>query len=96
MTTKELYTQKLQAQLDEWKADIAKLKARAEGESADAQLALHKQVESLERGVAEAEKKLRELAAASEEAWDTVSNNIEAAWHSLKTAVTDAYAKLKS
>jgi len=31
MSEKELYQQKLQAQLDEWKAEIDKLKAKAAG-----------------------------------------------------------------
>lgn len=31
MNERELYKQKFQAQLDEWKADIAKLKAKASG-----------------------------------------------------------------
>jgi len=34
MNEKELFRQKFQAQLDEWKADIAKLKAKASGAEA--------------------------------------------------------------
>jgi len=45
MNEKELFRQKFQAQLDEWKADIAKLKAKASGAEADVQIAINKQVE---------------------------------------------------
>jgi hypothetical protein len=38
MNEKELYQQKKQAQLDEWKAEVDKLKAKASGASADAQM----------------------------------------------------------
>jgi len=46
MNEKELFKQKFQAQLDEWKADIAKLKAKASGAEADVQIAINKQVEA--------------------------------------------------
>lgn len=38
MSEKEIYQQKTQAQLDEWKAEVDKLKAKAFGSSADAQM----------------------------------------------------------
>ncbi len=44
MNEKELYQQKKQAQLNEWKAEFDKLKAKASGASADAQLELNKQI----------------------------------------------------
>ncbi len=95
-TNKELHKQKLQAQLDGWKADIAKLKAKATAEAADAQLAMHKQFDVLEKNMDEAQAKLAELAEAGEEAWDSVKHGVESAWHSLTTAVSDAMSKFKS
>lgn len=79
MDTKELHKQKLQTQLDEWKADIAKLKAKAIGESAEAQIAMQKQFAALETHVEEAQAKMTELGEASEEAWDTVKTGVESA-----------------
>jgi predicted nucleic acid-binding Zn-ribbon protein len=96
MSTKELYKQKLQAQVDGWKADIAKLKAKAAGEAADAQITMHKQFEAFEHKVDEAQAKLGELAEASEEAWDSVKHGVEAAWGSLKSAAGDAVSKFKN
>ena len=48
MNEKELYQQKKQAQLDEWKAEVDKLKAKASGASADAQLELNREIDTLE------------------------------------------------
>jgi hypothetical protein len=95
MNEKELYKQKFQAQLDEWKADIAKLKARASGAEADAQIAMNKQVEALEHKLEDARAKLSELTGASEEAWDSVKLRAESAWVSLKSAVSDAVSRFK-
>lgn len=95
MTEKERYKQKVQAQLDEWKADIAKLKAKASGAKADAQIAMNKQVEALERKLQDAQAKLSELAEASEDAWDSVKKGGESAWDSLKSAVSDATSRFK-
>ena len=64
MGDKELYEQKKQAQLDEWKADLDKLKAKASGASADAQLEMNKQIKALESKIEEGKAKLSELAKA--------------------------------
>ncbi len=95
MNDKKLYKQKIQAQLDEWKADIAKLKAKASGAEADAQLEMNKKVEALDRKLKNAQIKLSELTGASEDAWDSVRKGAESALDSLKTAVNDAASKFK-
>lgn len=96
MNDQSLHTQKLQAQLDEWKADIDKLKARAKGASVDAQIDMHKRVDALDARVTEAGAKLEELAAAGADAWDGLKKNMEHTWAGLKTSMQDAAEKLKS
>ena len=59
MNEKALYQQKKQAQLDEWKADIAKLKAKAEGASAETQLAMNEQLKGLQARIDEGNSKPR-------------------------------------
>jgi uncharacterized protein YoxC len=93
MNDKELYMQKLQAQMDEWNADIAKLKAKAAGAKADVQIEMNTQVEALDRRMQEVGGKLSELAEASEEAWDSVKKGVESAWGSLKSAFGDAASR---
>ncbi|MCI0653690.1 MAG: hypothetical protein L0Y39_04350 [Methylococcaceae bacterium] len=95
MNEKEMYQQKLEAQLDEWKADIAKLKAKASGAKADAQIAMNKHIEALERRLEDAQVKLSELVNASDNAWNSVKTGVESAWNSLRFALSDAASKFK-
>jgi len=96
---KEQYKQKKQAQLNEWKAEVDKLKAKAAGVSTDVQLELHKQIETLESRIEEGNAKLAELVDAgkdtSEEAWESMKDGVESAWDSMKSAYNDAAAKFK-
>ena len=95
MNEKELYQQKKQAQLDEWKADVNKLKAKASGASVDTQLGLKKQVEVLEGKVEEGKVRLAEIADASEEAWKSIKVSVDSSWNSMTSAFSDAAAKFK-
>lgn len=95
MQDKELYEQKMQARLDESKAQVDKLKAKASGASADAQLDINRQIRVLERNIEEGKAKLSEIAAAGEDAWESIRDGVESAWDALKSGVTDAAAKLK-
>ncbi len=95
MGDKELYQQKMKAQLDLWKAEIDKLKAKAAVAQADAQLKLNKQIKSLESEIKEGKAKLSALAEATDEAWHSMKEGVESAWSSLKTAVSDAAEKFK-
>jgi len=93
MNDKELYIQKLRAQMDEWNSDIAKLKAKAAGAKADVQIEMNKQIEALDHRMQEVGAKLSELADASEDAWDSVKKGVESAWGSLKSAFGDAASR---
>lgn len=95
MNDKELYQQKMQARLDQWKADVDKLKAKSSGASADVQLDINRQIRVLERNIEEGKAKLSEVAAAGEDAWESIKEGVESAWDALKSGVTDAAKKLK-
>jgi len=90
MDEKELYQQKMQSQLDEWNAQVAKLKAQASGASADAQLKLNQQVESLQPYIDQAKGQLAALGDATEDNWEAGKKSLESAWGSLKTKISDA------
>jgi len=96
MDEKKLVEQKLQAQLDEWKAEIDKLKAKADGASADAQLEFRRQVQDLELKLEDGGNRLSELSKASGEAWGTLREGLESAWDSLSTAMAEAVSKFKT
>ncbi len=95
MRDKELYQQKKQAQLDELKAEIGVLKAKASLASTEAQLELNKQIRAFETRWEENKLKLSELAAAGEGAWESLMTGMEDAWTSLKTGVSNAVSQLK-
>jgi predicted nucleic acid-binding Zn-ribbon protein len=95
MNDKKLYQQKKQAQLDEWKAEVDKLKAKASGASADMQIELNEQIEALEGKIEKGKTKLAEIADASEDAWESVKDGVESAWDSMKSAFSDAADKFK-
>ena len=95
MNEKQLYQQKRQAQLDEWKAEIDKVKAKASGASTDVQLQLNQQIKVLEGKIAEGKAKLAEIAGASDEAWESLKEGAESAWASLKAGFNEAASKFK-
>ena len=64
MDKSKLYREKVQAQIDEWTADLKKLKAKARGEGADAGLEIQSMVENLES-------KFREGKARLKAAWES-------------------------
>lgn len=95
MNEKEIYRQKKQAQLDEWRADVDKLKAKSSQARADAQLELNKKIEELEGKMEEGKARLAELEEASDDAWDSIKRGVESAWESIDTALKGAVAQFK-
>jgi len=93
MREKELYQQKVEARLEELKAEISRLRAQASGASADAQLEINKQIDALEDQLAEGESKLAALAAAGEDSWESIKEDIDTAWQSLQSALRDAVSR---
>lgn len=96
MSMKEAYEQKLQAQLDEWSAEIDKLKARADDAEADAQLEYYKEIEELRSMQEEASNKLAELKDASDDAWEDLKAGADSAWDSLGSALKSASSRFKA
>ncbi|MDW7646068.1 MAG: coiled coil domain-containing protein [Desulfuromonadales bacterium] len=95
MSKKEAYEQKLQAQLDEWDAEIKKLKAKADKAGADAQIEYHKQIEELQSMRKSAADKLSELKDAGDDAWEDLKTGIDQAWESLGNALKSASSRFK-
>lgn len=95
MSMKESYEKKLQAQLDEWNADIGKLKAQAEKAEADAKIKYNKEIEELQAMQAAAKKKLAQLKEAGDDTWEDLKAGIENAWDSLSKAMKSTASKFK-
>jgi uncharacterized coiled-coil DUF342 family protein len=88
MNMKEVYQKKLQAQLDQWSAEIDKLKAKADNAEADVQIEYYKQIEELRTMQKSANSKLTELKASSDDAWEELKAGMDSAWNSLKSATS--------
>ncbi len=69
MSDKELEKQKMQAQLDEWRAEVDKLEAQARGASADAQIELNEQIEALQSKIDDGKSKLGALVEKAKESF---------------------------
>jgi len=90
MSDRDAYQDKLQAQLDEWKADIDKLRARAAQAEADARIALEREVDELNARREAVAAKLAELRSASGEAFDDLKQGADAARQQLGSAISAA------
>jgi len=95
MSMKEVYQQKLEAQLAEWNVAIDKLKAKADKAEAEAQIEYYKQIEDMRVKQEAARDKLTELKEAGEDAWEDLKAGLDSAWNSLGDAVKSATSRFK-
>ena len=93
--TRKAYEEKLDAQLKEWSAQIALLKAKADNAKADAKIEYYKTIEVLQSRQNNAKAKLQELKTAGDEAWEDIKAGAEKAWADVKTAYHDASSRFK-
>jgi chromosome segregation ATPase len=93
MNKKEAYEKRLEAQLDEWRADIAKMKAQAAKADAKIQVEYNKRIEELQSMQQMAAKKLAELKIAGDDAWEDLQEGIEGAWNSFSDAIKSATSR---
>ena len=92
---RKAYEEKLEAQLEEWNAQIALLKARAEKGRTEAKIEYYKTIEALQHRQDEARAKLEELKTAGDEAWEDIKTGAEKAWDEVKAAFHSAASKFK-
>jgi hypothetical protein len=95
MDKRKAYEKKYEAQLKEWNAKIALLKAKADRSKAEAKIEHYRIIDTLARKRAEAETKLQELKAAGDEAWEDLKDGAEKAWAEVKAAFDSAASKFK-
>lgn len=90
MSEKNAYQKKLEAKLDEWKAEIQRLKARAAGAEADLEIELKEQLIDLRAKRDHAELSLEKLRHAGEGAWQDLKSGIEIAFEDFERALKRA------
>jgi hypothetical protein len=92
---RKAYEEKFDAQLEEWSAQIALLKAKADKAKAEAKIEYYKNIEALQHKKEVAGTKLHELKIAGDEAWEDVKTGAEKAWDEVKAAYHSAASKFK-
>jgi septal ring factor EnvC (AmiA/AmiB activator) len=96
MSVRDVYQEKLQAQLDEWSADINKLKAEAHKAKNDVQLEYYKEIEDLNARKVAARAKLAELKEASDDVYRDMIGNMENMRESIDYSMKSAITRFKT
>ena len=91
MTEKEIYEKKLQAKLNEWQAEIDKMKAKADQANAESQAQYQEHLRDLRNHRDAVHAKLKDVQQARGEAWDDVRKGADAAWDSMSHAMQSAW-----
>jgi chromosome segregation ATPase len=92
---KEAYIKRLEAQFEEWRAEIDLLKAKANTAQADARIEYEKEIEELEEKQAQAKDRLEGLRAAGENSWGDLRKGLDQAWDELRDAVSQAAGRFE-
>jgi hypothetical protein len=92
---RKAYENILDAQLEEWNAQILLFKARADKAKVEVMIEYYKTIEALQRRQDEARVKLDKLKTAGDGAWDDLKTGAEKSWAEIKTAFYDAASKFK-
>ena len=95
MGKREDYVDKLAAQLKVWSAEIDVLKAKAVKETVEVRIAIHKEVEMLNKKMQDVQKKLQEIGKKTGDAWESLAEGTNKAWNDLREAVHQAGEKFK-
>jgi len=92
---KQVYQEKLQAQLDEFNAQIELLKAKAEKTESSTKLSYLETVDELKLKRDLAKSKLQELRNSSDDAWEDLKEGIENAWADVSSSIESAISRFK-
>ncbi|WP_101067953.1 sll1863 family stress response protein [Roseovarius salinarum] len=93
MDDKDDFQERLNAQLDAWRAEIAQLEAKAKEAHGEAQQKYLDQIEDLREYQREAEIKLNEIRATNEAAWQDIKSGYEAAWNEIANSMKKALSR---
>ena len=96
MTDKrKAFEEKFDAQLKEWSAEIALLKAKADKAKAEMKIEYYKTLKTLQGKQVVARAKLKELRSAGDDAWEDVKAGAENVWTEIKALIQNAASRFK-
>ena len=90
MEKRELYLDKIRAEIDQYSAKLAGMHGKANEVQADIKLDYLKQVKKLEGKRDNLKEKYEQLSKSSESSWKDMKDETEIAWNELKIAVSKA------
>lgn len=93
--SKDAYLQRLKAKLDEWKAELDKLTAKAKQADATVRIEIQKEIDTLREQRAKLEGKFEEVRQSSEAAWRDIRSGIDRAWSALSDAVKSVSSRFQ-
>ena len=95
MDDKSAYKKKMEAKIDEINAEIQRLRAKAKGAEADAELKARDWIASLESKRDHLSGKLAELRQSTGESWKDIREGLDHAYAEMEQALTKAFARYK-
>lgn len=95
MEKRDLYLEKINAQIQQYSAKLAGMRAKAAEVNADMKLEYLNQVEKLEGKREGLKKKYEQLSKASESSWEDMKEGTEKAWKELKESFAKATEHFK-
>ncbi|WP_138936656.1 hypothetical protein [Roseovarius arcticus] len=93
MTTSDVQFEKYESQLAEWRAQVAKLEAKAAGAAVEAKPAYLRDVEELKEKFAKSEKQYDEARKAQKDTSPDVMDGLKSTWQDLGVAVGKAMGR---
>ena len=93
MDKRDAYEKKQQARLDEWTAEIDKLKAKAERADAEARIKLIEDIGAAEAMQQQVEEQLKDLRSSTDDAWTDVKRGLDEAAESLGSSLRSAASR---
>jgi chromosome segregation ATPase len=92
---KENYQSKIESQLDEWRADIDRLREKARNAKAESKLKYQESIDKLELKLDEGKSRLKELKESGADAWDAVKDGADSIWDTMKATFKEVKEKFK-
>jgi hypothetical protein len=89
---KDEYIELVEKQIEDWKVEIAKLKAKAGLYGDGAKVEYYEKMQAIERKQHETELKLQEIKEAGEESWEDITNGYEKIRREMDEYIKDAIA----
>ena len=96
MDDRKRYIDQLDAQVQQWRAELERLEAEANKAQADARVEYEQRIRQLSGKPAEAESKVNHMREAQSDAWQSLKDGMEQAVDDLKTAFSQARDKMTS